>query len=231
VAALVTNAMPPYLIGQEARSFVPFSATNESSTYGTCTTGQMAFGTNGYQYAWEGSGASNEELLAQDGAATINAEGQITILSTQPVQNLSQIMSDEEYMSVMATGHQKGKISTCWEILTLRLGLFVKEQLAQGIQITNEALQRQARIIIYDSDDAWNQTSADNTEWLELFKKAHGLPSLSKDQHVDLNEDLGVNLSNFSNIGDMSFDIAFPDNAFDAPGSNLDFNLNSLTMF
>jgi len=27
----------------------------------------------------------------------------------------------------------------------------------------------------YDSDDAWDQTPADNPEWLDLFKKAHGL--------------------------------------------------------
>lgn len=30
----------------------------------------------------------------------------------------------------------------------------------------------------YDCDDAWNQTSADNAEWLDLFKKAHGLDYL-----------------------------------------------------
>ncbi|KAG9718540.1 hypothetical protein KCU75_g22765, partial [Aureobasidium melanogenum] len=36
-------------------------------------------------------------------------------------------------------------------------------------------LQTQARHILYDSDDAWDNTAADNPEWLDLFKRAHAL--------------------------------------------------------
>ena len=72
----------------------------------------------------------------------------------------------------------------------------MKEQLQAGIVPTDGMLQRQARWILYESDDNWNQTAADNQEWLELFKKAHGLPSASTDSM----EDLGVG------IGDLTFD-------------------------
>ncbi|KAF2436616.1 hypothetical protein EJ08DRAFT_567024, partial [Tothia fuscella] len=114
VAANVTNAMPPYLIGNEALSPVPFSASNESS--------------------WQQAGRG-------------------TYSPTQ--NNLAAI--------------------TCWEILTVRLAQYVQEQITLGILPTDEDLQRQARQILYEDDDSWNQTAADNLEWLELFKKAHGL--------------------------------------------------------
>ncbi|KAM0252282.1 hypothetical protein ACHAP5_001268 [Fusarium lateritium] len=47
-----------------------------------------------------------------------------------------------------------------------------------GIEPTDEDLQRQARIIIYEFDDGWNQTAADNGSWLEGFKNRH--PAASK---------------------------------------------------
>ncbi|EEU38098.1 uncharacterized protein NECHADRAFT_48111 [Fusarium vanettenii 77-13-4] len=39
---------------------------------------------------------------------------------------------------------------------------------------TDEELQFQARWIMYDSDDMWNQTPADNPNWLSEFKKECG---------------------------------------------------------
>jgi hypothetical protein len=89
--------------------------------------------------------------------------------------------------------------ATCWEILTLRLGSFAREHIEKhgASTLTDDMLQHQARLILYDDDDTWNQTAADNPEWLGLFKKAHGLEadaSLSGDiaPHEVL-EDLGLN--------------------------------------
>ena len=43
-------------------------------------------------------------------------------------------------------------------------------------QIPSDAeIQNQARWIIYDDDDPWNQTAADNAEWLARFKRDAGL--------------------------------------------------------
>jgi hypothetical protein len=88
---------------------------------------------------------------------------------------------------------------TCWEILTVQLGQFARDQMALGIIPTDEQLQVQARTLIYGDEDAWNQTAADNTEWLELFKKAHGMPSTATDLRVDFDEDLGATLR-FDNL-------------------------------
>ncbi|GAB7353999.1 hypothetical protein MBLNU459_g4592t1 [Dothideomycetes sp. NU459] len=113
VAATVSSAMPPYLIGVETFSLDPFSATQNT-------------------------------------------------MSTSAIKA----------KHIEAGGSSK---ATCWEILTVRLGRFCKEQSDKGVVLTDEAIQRQARIILYDSDDPWEQTAADNPEWLDLFKKAHGL--------------------------------------------------------
>ncbi|KAH7007593.1 hypothetical protein EDB80DRAFT_893853 [Ilyonectria destructans] len=40
---------------------------------------------------------------------------------------------------------------------------------------TDEELQFQARWIMYDDDDPWNQTPADNPDWLQDFKRDAGL--------------------------------------------------------
>ena len=83
--------------------------------------------------------------------------------------------------------------ATCWEILTVRLGKYAKQQLSQGACPTDAMLQREARRILYEADDGWEQTAADNPEWLELFKKAHGLVGVGQDFDArDTLEDLGM---------------------------------------
>ncbi|KAM0349013.1 hypothetical protein ACHAPU_003948 [Fusarium lateritium] len=52
-------------------------------------------------------------------------------------------------------------------------------QRSMGMEPTDEDLQRQARIIIYEFDDGWNQTAADNGAWLEGFKNRHPVASSS----------------------------------------------------
>jgi hypothetical protein len=56
------------------------------------------------------------------------------------------------------------------------LGDFLRTQRLMGLEPTDGDLQRQSRRIIYDNDDDWNQTAADDAEWLASFKQRH-LPS------------------------------------------------------
>ncbi|CAG8960757.1 hypothetical protein HYFRA_00002294 [Hymenoscyphus fraxineus] len=60
---------------------------------------------------------------------------------------------------------------------------------------TDDEIQKQARWTVYDDDDPWNQTAADNEEWLVRFKRdvglappeeGPGLPISSKSWAVDL---------------------------------------------
>lgn len=57
--------------------------------------------------------------------------------------------------------------------LECELADFLKQQRSVGVEPTDEDLQRRARIIIYEFDDAWNQTAADNIDWLNAFKRRH----------------------------------------------------------
>lgn len=57
--------------------------------------------------------------------------------------------------------------------LELDLGEYLDVQRARGVEPADEDLQRQARIIIYEIEDGWNQTAADNRMWLEAFRRRH----------------------------------------------------------
>jgi hypothetical protein len=69
-------------------------------------------------------------------------------------------------MSIDSTIHSYSRLER-------ELGDFLKSQRARGLEPTDEDLQREARIIIYEFDDGWNQTAADNKTWLADFKKRH----------------------------------------------------------
>lgn len=114
VEASVANAMPPFLIGAEAKTPAPFRASDSTRCSVRCTP---------------------DDITTPRGA-------------------------------------------TCWEILTTRMGQYVRELQMHGQVVTDAMLQAKGREIIYGSaDDEWNQTAADNPEWLCLFKQAHGLAS------------------------------------------------------
>jgi hypothetical protein len=163
VAAQVTNAMPPYLIGIEAVSPNPFSATsrNHSNTHAQEVAGRI----------------DNQE----------GAQGDLPVDMNGPNEQDS------------------GTKATCWEILTVRLGRYANDMAKQGIVITDDMLQSHARKVLYGTDDSWNQTAADNAEWLDLFKKAHGLdfiPSAVGGEGFQIPEDLET-------YGDLGLRIPF----------------------
>ncbi|KAF7559408.1 hypothetical protein G7046_g4730 [Stylonectria norvegica] len=59
--------------------------------------------------------------------------------------------------------------------LERELGDYLSTQRSIGLEPSDEDLQKQARLIIYEFDDGWNQTAADNVIWLEAFKVRHPL--------------------------------------------------------
>jgi hypothetical protein len=65
--------------------------------------------------------------------------------------------------------------ATPFEQLTEHLVRFVRERQVAGAIITDESIQQEARCLIYGDDDPWNQTAADNPEWLRLFKEGLSL--------------------------------------------------------
>ncbi|PYH92844.1 hypothetical protein BO71DRAFT_451170 [Aspergillus ellipticus CBS 707.79] len=66
---------------------------------------------------------------------------------------------------------------TPFEQLTQHLICFLRERQAMAELVTDDAIQREARSFVYGDEDPWNQTAADNPDWLQLFKDGMGLDS------------------------------------------------------
>lgn len=141
VAERVAHALPPYLIGSESLSVVPFSATKQGTRDHFAQISSRTR-TKAAQEAGEGQGASPVAA---------------------PVQSPS-ILSSRAATSKAFT-----------DILERHLKHFSDEHAARGVRPTDEMLRRESRRVIYDSDDEWNQTVADNSEWLAQFRKRYGL--------------------------------------------------------
>ncbi|KAH7396637.1 hypothetical protein DE146DRAFT_657288 [Phaeosphaeria sp. MPI-PUGE-AT-0046c] len=198
VAIHVTNAMPPYLIANESKSPFPFSASNTSSVQ----QGELRLENRDLEYLIpsrlsSGSSPTNDLFVAYQDDRDVNRIGPI-------------VLTTPNYYSASESA-QVNPNATCWEILTLRLGRFAREYIEKhgnAGTLTDEMLQREARMILYSDADGWEQTAADNPEWLNLFKKAHSidasLPTPNIDAHHEVFEDLGIH----SNTKlDASFDI------------------------
>ncbi|KAF9741410.1 hypothetical protein PMIN06_006351 [Paraphaeosphaeria minitans] len=155
VAQHVTNAMPPYLIANESKSPLPFSASDSLS---------MRF--TGMEF-----GQTDLEVLLPNGNDISPKTSNFT------VDNSPNSGTTEQPLPYTTSPKSPHPYATCWEILTLRLGQFArknKERNGPG-PVTDAMLQSEARRILYATDDAWEQTAADNPEWLNLLRKAHGL--------------------------------------------------------
>lgn len=242
VARLVTNAMPPFLIGNEQNTPIPFSASNDFTcmqrgaissppTFTGFNEGPRTHPSSEDMALWSSILQSEGPLFPTENLATNQTIASsshcipqwwelesgfgpyppnITNQNLLPNSGVDTFFATNAPQEFEVNPQNVPRISTCWEILTLRLGQWVEDRKKQALLITDEMLQQQARWILYESDDTWNQTAADNTEWLELFKKAHGLPSTATDEYVDLMEDLGMG------VGDMTFDTLLQDNSWDA---------------
>ncbi|CAI0642396.1 unnamed protein product [Colletotrichum noveboracense] len=140
VAEQVVHALPPYLIGSESMSVVPFSATKQGTKDHFA---QISSRTHGFK---DTAGELSTELREPD-----------------PLPS----------PSVLTSRAATSKAFT--EILERHLKHFADEYMAQGINPTDDMLRQESRRVIYDSDDEWNQTVADNSEWLAQFRTRHGL--------------------------------------------------------
>lgn len=80
-------------------------------------------------------------------------------------------------MKERSSGAASGQVPlTKFETLTARLGDYVRAARERGTAITDDLLRKEARLVLFGDDDPWNQTPADNAEWLALFKAGYGLP-------------------------------------------------------
>lgn len=61
------------------------------------------------------------------------------------------------------------------QALEKHLANFVKHRQCLGSQPSDEEIRTQARLSLFGVDDSWNQTIADNPDWLAGFKRAYSI--------------------------------------------------------
>ncbi|KZF24774.1 hypothetical protein L228DRAFT_255603 [Xylona heveae TC161] len=66
------------------------------------------------------------------------------------------------------------QLDTFGKVLTLHLGQYAREQMTKGVLPTDDMFQREARKVLFDCEDSWNQTIVDNPEWMASFRRQHG---------------------------------------------------------
>ena len=135
-AAQIANSLPPYLIGSESKSLIPFSATNSDVRD---------------HYEQISSRAARDSVNLTDRSRSAQEP------STASLQNL-------------VPGVSTAQLSSFTQVLTLHLSCYAREQMMEGNIPTDEMFQQESRRLLYDSEDSWNQTIADNPEWLTAFR-------------------------------------------------------------
>lgn len=145
VAARVINAFPPYLLAEQAKTVVPFSATNPESIDHTK---QMI------------------SCIQLEEPSPPHPSG------VKLAQDENDFSDSLEALRTMSTQHDFDFAA----VLTRHLSRFARQQMLSGIIPTDEMFQRESRRLLYqDADDDWNQTVADNPNWLKDFRRRSGL--------------------------------------------------------
>ena len=75
--------------------------------------------------------------------------------------------------------------SNCWGRLGDELGKFIADQGEIGLVPSDLDLQNVARKIIFDDEDPWNQTAADNQLWLDTLKFQYGIGAAPELQRLE----------------------------------------------
>ncbi|KZM22117.1 metal ion binding [Ascochyta rabiei] len=131
-AARVANALPPYLLADDSRSLVPFSATDPASKDHF---NQMT------------SRLNQEGLLSP----------KLQFYTGSNATLLPKLVEDDTVMFA--------------EVLAQHLSQFARHNILLGVMPTDEMFQREARRVAFGDEDGWNQTLADNQEWLKSFRR------------------------------------------------------------
>lgn len=141
---------PPYLIAHQQMTLVPFSVTNHESIQHT------------------------KETYSRIQAAFPDFEfGGQAYLSDAPFS--PNIDSQQLPFSADGQGQTIDESRPFSEILVSHLARFARHQMMQGVVPTDEMFQREARRVLYqDADDNWNQTVADDPEWMKSFRVKSG---------------------------------------------------------
>ncbi|OQE13743.1 hypothetical protein PENSTE_c046G05098 [Penicillium steckii] len=78
--------------------------------------------------------------------------------------------------------NEEPRLDCYTEVFTRHLSHYAQRIMSRDIIPSDEMFQSEARSMLFDSEDPWNQTMADNQVWLAQFRKEgneRGLPGFS----------------------------------------------------
>lgn len=81
--------------------------------------------------------------------------------------------------------YQIASDSNCWGRLDIELTRYILASKMGGVVPSDQDLQNKARMIIYDDDDPWNQTPADNKLWLDTLKYQTGIAAAAPVERLE----------------------------------------------
>lgn len=161
IAAQITYSMPPYLIASESRAPVPFSATDPAARDHLAQIQQATQqGSSMWHRDLDGGDDSPENCVDGEGSP-----------DSAPIDgfNLSPIPTGQS----LTCGFGNPPSMMFPDLLALHLGRYAREQMRLGIMPTDAMFQQEARKLVFDSVDPWDQTIADNEDWLSCFHSRH----------------------------------------------------------
>lgn len=146
---------PPYLIHHQSMTLVPFSVTNPESidhTQQTMTRIEQTF--------------PPEEVEVLDDQLAQREKIMQEARATSP---LSLFPDDAQARQQV---YQTRLFS---DVLVRHLARYARQQMMLGVIPTDDMFQRESRRVLYnEADDDWNQTVADDPEWMRQFREQAG---------------------------------------------------------
>ncbi|GMF75884.1 unnamed protein product [Aspergillus oryzae] len=144
------HGFPPSIAAQVTNSLPPYLIAEESQS-------QIPFS------------ATNTHV--QDHFAQISSRAHYLI--EEQKANPDKVAEDAQAEAVAKQNISMSELSSFTQVLTLHLSRYAQEKIKQGVMPTDDMFQQEARRVLYDSEDSWNQTIADNPEWLSAFRHLH----------------------------------------------------------
>lgn len=127
-----------------------------------------------YLLSWESNTMvpfSASSRSAQDHLAQISARADwIAANASAQTPNESPALPDPP-LKLVPRGETMVPLKTFTGILTQHLSRYARQQMSLGIIPTDEMFQQESRKLLYDSEDSWNQSIADNPAWISSFRQ------------------------------------------------------------
>ncbi|KAJ5370264.1 uncharacterized protein N7496_006356 [Penicillium cataractarum] len=127
-----------------------------------------------YLLSWESKTMvpfSASSRSAQDHLAQISARADLVAANASAQAQNEQSTAPQHSLQLPPVGETMVPLNTFTGILTQHLSRYARQQMSMGIIPTDEMFQQESRKLLYDSEDSWNQSIADNPAWILSFRQ------------------------------------------------------------